>query len=140
MGKKKPNRDPGPIIKEHLRQEVNFGCPVRNADGTGCGSPVLVYHHFNPPWEGHYVHNPEGMIALCPEHHHLADGGHFSNRQLETYKRSPYIDDILKVPWRFSSETLVMKVGRSLVVGSGSPIRLNGRPVGLIFALKIQPM
>ncbi len=75
------------------------------------------------------MHNPDGMIALCPEHHHMADGGHFSNRQLEEYKRSPYVDNILKVPWRFSSESLVMKVGRNLVVGSGSPIRMNGRPI-----------
>ncbi len=125
----KPPRDPGSTIKEQLRKQVNFGCPVRDADGTGCGSPVLVYHHFDPPWKDHYLHNAEGMIALCPEHHYLADGGHYSIAQLREFKRSPYIDEVLKVPWRYPSEALVAKVGRNLVVGSGSPIRLEGRPV-----------
>jgi hypothetical protein len=88
-----------------------------------------VFHHFDPPWAGNYVHNPDGMIALCPEHHLQADGGSWTKAQLRDFKKHPYIDDVLRIPWPWRPETLVMKVGRSLVVGSGSPIRLDGLPV-----------
>lgn len=126
---KRPSRDPGEQIKKLLRCEVNFGCPVRFDDGSGCGSPILTFHHFDPPWAGNYVHNPEGMIALCPQHHAQADGGLWSKSQLCAFKKSPFVDDAIKVQWPWQPETLVMKVGPSLVVGSGSPMRLNGRPV-----------
>src|ERR1044071_4697508 len=126
---KKLSRDPGAEIKRLLRQEVNYGCPVRYPDGNGCGSPILTFHHFDPPWEGNHVHNPGGMIALCPEHHHQADGGLWTKDQLQDFKRNPFVDDALRVRWPWAPETLVMKVGPSLVIGSGSPIRLDGRPV-----------
>ena len=126
---KKPKRDPGDVIKHQLRREVNYGCPVRYKDGSGCGCPVLTFHHFDPPWAGNFTHNPDGMIALCPEHHHQADGGLFTNEQLKQFKKHPYIDDTLKVQWPWQPETLVMKVGPSLIMGSGSPFRLDGLPV-----------
>ena len=126
---KKPSRDPGEEIKRQLRQEVNFGCPVRYPDRTGCGCPVLTFHHFDPPWAGNYIHNPDGMIALCPEHHHQADGGLWSKEQLRSFKRYPFVDDSLKVQWPWQPESLVMKVGPSLVLASGSPIRLDKRPI-----------
>jgi hypothetical protein len=126
---KQPSRDPGSEIKYALRREVNYGCPVRFADGTGCGSPVLTYHHFDPPWAGNFIHNQDGMLALCPEHHTKADGGHWTKRQLREMKTTPYVDDVLKVQWPWGPETLVIKVGSCLIVGSGSPIRLNGKRV-----------
>lgn len=126
---KRPSRDPGTAIKHQLRREVNFGCPVRFPDGSGCGSPILTFHHFDPPWAGNYVHVSDGMIAFCPLHHTQADGGLWSTAQLRAFKQSPFVDDAIKVQWPWQPETLVMKVGPSLVVGSGSPMRLNGRPV-----------
>jgi hypothetical protein len=126
---KKPSRDPGEATKQNLRREINYGCPIRYKDGSGCGCPILTFHHFDPPWSGNYVHNPDGMIALCPEHHHQADGGLWSNAQLKAFKNNPYVDDVLKVQWPWQPETLVMKVGPSLVMGSGSPFRLDGLPV-----------
>jgi len=112
-----------------LRKEVNYGCPIRNPDGTGCGCPILTYHHFDPPWEGNFKHNPPGMIALCPQHHNQADGGLWSKDQLRQFKKHPYVDDVMRVQWPWGPETLVMKVGSCLVLGSGSPIRLDGLPV-----------
>lgn len=126
---KKPRRDPGETIKTSLRREINFGCPVRFPDGGGCGSPVLTYHHFDPPWARAFVHNPAGMIALCPQHHAQADGEMWTVAQLREMKRSPFVDDQLKVRWPWQPETLVVKVGPSLVLGNGSPIRLHGRPI-----------
>jgi hypothetical protein len=126
---KLPSRDPGDQIRYSLRREVNYGCPVRYQDGTGCGSPILVFHHFDPPWIGNYIHNPDGMIALCSEHHHQADGGLWTKEQLRQFKKNPFVDDVLRIQWPWRPETLVMKVGPSLVMGSGSPIRLDGLPV-----------
>jgi hypothetical protein len=125
----RPSRDPGEKIKQLLRREINFGCPVRFADGSGCGSPILTFHHFDPPWARIFVHRPEEMIALCPQHHAQADGGLWSKAQLHAFKQSPFVDDAIQVQWPWQPETLVMKVGPSLVVGCGSPMRLNGRPV-----------
>jgi hypothetical protein len=125
----RPPRDPGPSIKQLLRREVNFGCPVRFSDGTGCGSPILTYHHFDPPWAGNFLHNLEGMIALCPQHHAQADGGAWTHAQLRALKREPYVDDAIRVQWPWQPESLIMTVGPSLVVGSGSPMRLGSRPV-----------
>ncbi|OMH26651.1 hypothetical protein BGP75_23435 [Motiliproteus sp. MSK22-1] len=69
------------------------------------------------------------MIALCPHHHNQADGGLWSNEQLRIMKKSPFVDDVLRVQWPWQPESLVIKVGASLVVGSGSPFRLDGLPV-----------
>jgi hypothetical protein len=69
------------------------------------------------------------MVALCPQHHDQADGGLWTTTHLRAFKHSPFVDEAIKVQWPWQPETLVLKVGPSLVVGSGSPIRLNGRPV-----------
>ena len=48
----------------------------------------LTWHHFDPRWEIMQHHNPEGMIALCPKHHSLADGGRYTNDELRIFKAS----------------------------------------------------
>lgn len=126
--RRKPSRDPGPQIREILRREVNFGCPIRHPDGAGCGSPILTFHHFDPPWAGCFEHNPDGMIALCPCHHLQADGGLWTNAQLREFKRHPFVDDRLKVRWPWQTETMVIKVGRSLVLTGGAALRFDGIP------------
>lgn len=75
------NRTPPARIRERLRREVGFGCPVK-----GCGSPYLTWHHFDPPWSKHEHHEPNGMIALCREHHDQADAGAFTKDQLRAFK------------------------------------------------------
>lgn len=78
------NRDIPSAVKKALRKEVNYGCPVPD-----CGSPLLTWHHFDPPWHIQNHHNPEGMIALCTTHHPIADAGTFSNEQLHAFKKTP---------------------------------------------------
>ncbi len=118
------SRDPGAEIKRQLRYEVNFGCPV-----DGCGSPILTYHHFDPPWAGNFQHNVAGMVALCKVHHDQADGGLFTKERLRQMKINPYVNDSIRVRWPYSPESLVLKVGPCFVVGGGSALRLDGRPV-----------
>jgi hypothetical protein len=77
------NRKPPVGVKKILRDEVGFGCPVKD-----CGRPYLEWHHFDPPWHESNHHNPEGMIALCREHHIQADNRAFTNEQLHQLKQS----------------------------------------------------
>lgn len=77
------NRKPPVAVKKILREEVGFGCPVSN-----CGLPYLEWHHFDPPWNEKHHHNPEGMIALCREHHIQADNGAFTKKQLHRLKQN----------------------------------------------------
>ncbi len=75
------SREPPAKVLRQLRREVGYGCPVE-----GCRSPYLSWHHFDPPWAEGESHNPEGMIALCREHHDKADVGAFTNAQLRELK------------------------------------------------------
>jgi hypothetical protein len=68
-------------VKRILREEVGFGCPVKD-----CGNPYLEYHHFDPPVHERPHNEPEGMIALCTHHHKIADGGAFIIEQLHGLK------------------------------------------------------
>lgn len=75
------NRTPPKKVRQVLRNEVAFGCPV-----NGCGNPYLEWHHFDPPWHVREHHEPSGMIALCAEHHRKADAGAYTLDQLSKFK------------------------------------------------------
>lgn len=101
------NRTPPKRVREKLRKEVNFGCPVR-----GCGRPYLSWHHFDPPWIVQKHHNPEGMIALCIQHAALADGGRWTPEQLKKMKQSPYVSfDKISENYGYLRKKVVCLVG-----------------------------
>jgi hypothetical protein len=78
------SRTPPLEVRKVLQKEVSFGCPV-----DGCRSPYLEWHHFDPEWKVRHHHDPNGMIALCGEHHSKAGGGAFTLDQLRELKRHP---------------------------------------------------
>lgn len=80
------SRTPPTSVIRELRQEVGFRCPIDVA-GRPCGSPYLTWHHFDPPWRVEQHHRPEGMVALCQEHHRKADAGAFTVEQLRVVKQ-----------------------------------------------------
>ena len=82
MANKESNISGG--VKKELRIEAGFVCPY-----PGCGSPFLTFHHFDPPRHVEDHNRPEGMIALCREHHGFADQGHYTNEQLKDWKSNP---------------------------------------------------
>jgi len=103
------SRTPPSAIRRKLREEVGFGCPVE-----GCGSPYLSYHHFDPPWNIQPHHNPEGMIALCLQHHKEADKGAFTPKQLREMKKHPYLKEIKRFPkgrFNWKREQFLLLVG-----------------------------
>lgn len=75
------NRTPNKAVQKQLRKENGFKCCYRK-----CQIPYLEYHHFDPPWHVKNHHDPDGMIALCPEHHRKADAGIISNEELRELK------------------------------------------------------
>lgn len=78
-------------VKEILRREVGFGCPVK-----GCGNPYLEYHHFDPPVNVKSHNEPKGMIALCAQHHKKADGNVYTIEQLHQLKKDKYNAKLVK--------------------------------------------
>ena len=102
------NRNPPSHVKKILRAEIGFGCPVPE-----CGRPYLEWHHFDPPWNIENHHNPNGMIALCREHHIQADNGAFTIEQLRTFKLRA------KENWRMISGQFNWLRNRLLIVLGG---------------------
>jgi len=103
------DRKPPLDIRKLLREEVGFGCPV-----PGCGRPYLEWHHFDPPWRENNHHNPNGMTALCREHHIQADNGAFTKEQLHQFKQDG------KENWRQVSGKFNWMRNRILAVVGGN--------------------
>lgn len=99
-------RDPSTKVKIILRQEINYGCPI-----PGCGNPFLTWHHFDPPWSVKEHHDPKGMIALCTQHHPMADEGTFSNDQLRQFKTNPNPIEYIRGKFEWMSENCIIRLG-----------------------------
>lgn len=99
-------RTPPAAVLRELRREVGFGCPV-----SGCRSPYLTWHHFDPPWHVRQHHNPAGMVALCLEHHAKANTGSFTNEQLRALKQAPHDPEFLAGEFDWRRRELLAVVG-----------------------------
>jgi len=100
------NRTPPKKVIQTLRQEVGFGCPVPN-----CGNPYLEWHHFDPPWSIENHHRPEGMIALCTQHHKNADNYAYTNDQLVEFKKNKVNSEKVKGNFEWRRNKLLTVVG-----------------------------
>lgn len=121
----RPSRTPPRAVKHALRQEVGYGCPA-----TGCASPYLEFHHFDPTWAEQRHHRAEGMIALCPEHHRKADGGSFTREQLRAMKATPFaLSAPVKGTFDWRRQQLIARVGGNFFAGSDVLVGLDGLPV-----------
>jgi len=121
------SRTPPIKIRRKLREEVGFGCPVE-----GCGSPYLSWHHFDPPWNIHPHHNPEGMIALCLQHHKEADQGAFTFEQLKKMKKHPYLKKIGKFPkgrFNWKRKQLLLLAGGNWYINPQVILKLRGKNI-----------
>lgn len=115
------NRTPPKKILDILRSEVNFGCPI-------CGNPYLTWHHFDPPWYKKNHHNPEGMIALCQEHHSKADAGAFTNEQLLEFKKNP-VSKIVKGEFNWLRNKLVLRLGSNWYYNSNTILTIENKKI-----------
>ncbi len=119
------NRTPPAKVMQILRTEVGFGCPVPN-----CGNPYLEWHHFNPVWKDKEHHNPEGMIALCAEHHKKADVGGFTNEQLHKFKLQGK-KSFEKIKGRFDwlRNKLIVVIGGNLFYETLNILQIGTKPI-----------
>ena len=118
-------RIPPAKVKRELRQEVNFGCAI-------CGAPLLEYHHIIPysEWEHH---DPDHMIALCPNHHRVSDDGAFTRSELYEYKENPELADEVDHIFYFDPHSPVIPLGSAIVeIGSFGKyvlVQVNGEEI-----------
>ncbi|GEK13029.1 HNH endonuclease [Aliivibrio fischeri] len=108
-------------VKEILREEVGFGCPVRD-----CGNPYLEYHHFDPPVHVKPHNDPQGMIALCAQHHKKADGNAYTTEQLHEFKRNRIHSKQVKGNLDWLRRDLLSIVGGNLYYETPVPVQIDG--------------
>lgn len=108
-------------VKEILREEVGFGCPIRD-----CGNPYLEYHHFDPPVHIKPHNDPSGMIALCAQHHKKADGGAYTNDQLHGFKKNRVHSKRVKGNLEWLRRDILSVVGGSLYYETPVPVQIDG--------------
>jgi hypothetical protein len=112
---------------EELRREVGFGCPV-------CRSPFLTWHHFDPPWEVEHHWRPDGMIALCLEHHPNADpegigGNAYSPDELRRMKRKSYSLEEVKANFpSWQKKNILVRIGGCYASPSMPVLSVSGVP------------
>lgn len=108
-------------VKEILREEVGFGCPIH-----GCGNPYLEYHHFDPPSHIQPHNNPEGMIALCAQHHRKADGSAYTVEQLHEYKKNRVNSKKVNGNLDWLRRDMLSIVGGNLYYETPIPVQIDG--------------
>lgn len=114
-------RPPADVLRQ-LRREVGFTCPV-------CGSPFLSWHHFDPPYHAQPHHNPEGMIALCPCHHKMADCGVYSAAHLRKLKHRHHNPGRIACPWPWEPENVAFILGGNILFGPCPVLSVDGDEV-----------
>lgn len=119
------NRRPPQGVREILRKEVGFVCPV-----PGCRKPYLEWHHFDPPWHVSQHHNAEGMIALCREHHIQADHGAFTKEQLHDLKKIGTENWVIaKGEFNWLRNKLLVYIGGNFYYNTDIPVVFKGKPL-----------
>ena len=114
------DRKPPVAVRRKLREEVGFCCPIED-----CGSPYLTYHHFDPPWATEAHHNPEGMIALCLQHHKEADGGDYTDIQLLELKEAGKNNKPVSGQFNWKRENTLIIAGSNYFIGSPTILEAN---------------
>ena len=117
------NRKPPKEVRRQLRNEVNYGCPV-----NGCNNPYLYWHHFDPKWNEKEHHNPNGMIALCAEHHAKADAGTYTNEQLRSMKKRSSIEPV-KGSFDWMRSDILAVVGSNFYYNTPLVLQIHKNPV-----------
>ena len=118
------SRTPPSNVLRVLRTEAGFGCPVPD-----CGNPYLEWHHFDPPYSEQAHHRPEGMIALCAEHHKKADAGAYTKDQLRGFKSNRANADTVRGSFDWLRNDLMAVVGGNFYHETPRVIQIDGHDV-----------
>jgi len=108
-------------VKKVLRTEVGYGCPI-------CRNPFLTWHHFDPPYNVRPHHEPEGMIALCREHHDEADNDNWPQEKLRELKKTPRSSEDVKGSFpSWEHENILVRLGGNYTGGSEVLVAIEGQ-------------
>ncbi len=128
------NRSIDAATKRTVRQRCGFGCVI-------CGSGIIQYHHFDPPFAEATRHDPSGITLLCGRCHDRAERGIISVAQVSEANLSPwckqsgYSRDLLfigdgNIPVRFGSSRVraatVVMFDDNVIFGLSRPEELRG--------------
>ena len=90
-------------VARAVRQRCGFGCVV-------CGAAIYDYEHFNPEFKDARIHDPSGIVLLCPNHHR-AKGGFISISKLNKCASSPFCKSTGFSHTEMDIDKLVVNVG-----------------------------
>jgi len=108
-------------VRKELRAEVGYGCPI-------CRSPFLTWHHFDPPYSIRPHHEPEGMIALCREHHDEADNDNWPPDELRKLKKTRRLAEDVKGSFpSWEHENMLVRLGGNYTGGSEVLVAIGGQ-------------
>jgi hypothetical protein len=117
------DRTPRESVRQILRREVNFGCPI-------CGVPYLTWHHFDPPWKDEHHERPEGIIALCHNCHDKAEGGRYTKQQLNDFKKHPFIrNGEISAKYDYLRKDTVCRIGDAIGYKVRNILTIHGEDV-----------
>lgn len=77
------NRNIPDAVKKAVRRRCGFGCVI-------CGSAIITYEHFMPPFKDATQHDPNGITLLCGSHQLETTKGILSKESIAHYNSSPY--------------------------------------------------
>lgn len=109
-------------VKRTVRQRCRFGCVV-------CGSAIIQYHHFDPPYEEAVEHKAEGITLLCGGHHDEATRGLLSMTTVQRKNAAPYC---MRQPPRHLmdlSDPIRIVAGGAIFMGTGPLILVDDVPL-----------
>jgi hypothetical protein len=111
---------PSPIKRE-VRKKCGFGCVV-------CGSIIIDYHHFDPPFSLAKFHNPNGIALLCGGCHTKVTRGVLSNDTVAKAARKPKCleQGFSHFPLDVGEQFPLVLLGNSTFIGNPTIIRAFG--------------
>ena len=89
----------------------------------------MEWHHFDPPWKVEPHHNPDGMVALCAEHHKKADNGAYTNEQLSRFKQAKVDSALIRGQFDWRRNKLLAVVGGNFYYETPRVLVIDGHDV-----------
>src|ERR1700753_2012952 len=108
-------------VRRAVRQRCRFGCVV-------CGSAIVQYHHFDPPFAEATEHRSDGITLLCGGCHDKVTRGLWSDNFVRMSDASPYCvrasaHHVLDV-----AAPLRIVAGTVLFLGTGPLVQIDDQP------------
>lgn len=122
-------RDIPKDVRQRVRRRCGFGCVI-------CGSAIVTYEHFDPPYRDAPEHRPEGITLLCGSHQLESSKGLLSKYTIAQANARPichqkgYASQLLD----FGVNRPILSIGGTDVTQCGPGIAFDGK-----WLLRIRP-